>query len=105
MKRLLLHAILLQFVKAVRSGDFQYIVFLTVLSPWMFSLNHYNYARWLPIHIRTMFTLKEMFFQHSCKESLQCKEQPEIFKNWAGPQSRTTKWKNERCWWGNWING
>ena len=74
MIRLLLNAILLQFVKAVHSGDFQaYVSVLTVLSYWTFSINHYNYARWLPIHIRTMLNFKEMFSHHSWKESLQCR--------------------------------
>ena len=55
-----LQLILLQFVKEVRFGDFQaYITVLTILSTWMFSQKHYNYARWLPIHIRTMPNLKE----------------------------------------------
>ena len=30
---------------------------LSKLIPWMFSLNHTNYARWLPVHIRDMIAL------------------------------------------------
>ena len=29
------------------------------LAPWMFALNHYNYPRWLPVHIRDMELLRE----------------------------------------------
>ena len=25
-----------------------------MIVPWMFSLDHHNYARWLPVHIREM---------------------------------------------------
>ena len=27
--------------------------------PWFFALNHTNYARWLPVHIRDMILLEE----------------------------------------------
>lgn len=50
--------ILLEFVKSIRSGDFNlYVQSLRSITPWMFALNHHNYARWLPIHIRTMINL------------------------------------------------
>ena len=51
--------ILLHFVKAIRSADFNmYVNALQLIAPWMFSLDHYNYARWLPVHIYSMVTLR-----------------------------------------------
>ena len=35
-----------------------YINSITKLTPWFFSLNHTNYARWMPIHIRDMCSLQ-----------------------------------------------
>ncbi len=52
--------ILLQFVKAIRSADFDlYVNTLQLIAPWMFSLDHYNYARWLSVHIYSMVTLED----------------------------------------------
>ena len=51
--------ILLQFVKSIRSSDFNsYKDSLLLICPWMFLLDHHNYARWLPIHIRSMINLE-----------------------------------------------
>ena len=51
---------LLEFVKSLRVGDFDnYIKTLEFLTPWMFSLDHVHYARWLPVHIRDMRNFKE----------------------------------------------
>ena len=47
------------FVRSLRSGNFQmYINSISKLTPWFFSLNHTNYARWMPIHIRDMCSLQ-----------------------------------------------
>ena len=35
-----------------------YIESLKKLAPWMFALDHINYAHWLPIHLRDMLPLK-----------------------------------------------
>jgi len=32
-------------------------IFLKALTPWFFALDHYNYARWIPAHIRDMENL------------------------------------------------
>ena len=49
---------LLEFVRSIRSGDFNaYVEALLEIAPWMFALNHHNYTRWLPIHIRCMINL------------------------------------------------
>ena len=42
-----------QFIRAIREGNFPlYKKSLVSLVPWMFSLDHINYARWMSVHIR-----------------------------------------------------
>ena len=44
----------------IREGNFElYIESLSELAPWMFALDHTNYACWLPVHIRDMVLLKD----------------------------------------------
>ena len=51
----------LQLVKSLREGNFTlYIQIFGQLSPWMFALDHINYARRHPIHIRDMLSLKDI---------------------------------------------
>ena len=90
----------------MRSGDFQeYINVLTVLSAWVLFLNHCNYARCFPIRVRTMLNSKEDVQSVSIERKVySAEDQPKILKNRAGLQSRTTKWQNQRCWCGNWMN-
>ena len=48
----------LQLVRSLREANFKhYIESLGQLSPWMFSLDHITYARWLSVHVRDMCTL------------------------------------------------
>ncbi len=48
------------FVCSIREGNFSlYVESLTKIAPWMFAMNHTNYARWLPVHIRDITTLSE----------------------------------------------
>ena len=55
-----LEIILLTFVKSVREGSFDlYKKSLKNMVPYFFSMNHPQYARWLPIHIRDMETLED----------------------------------------------
>ena len=52
--------LLLKFVSSVRTGDFNlYKQTIHLMCPWYFALNHQNYARWLPIHLRDMEELQE----------------------------------------------
>ena len=45
-------------VRSFRQSDFKlYIFALMAITPWMFSLDRTNYARWLPVHIRDMAEL------------------------------------------------
>ena len=54
-----LEVILLSFVRSLRQGNFElYIESLKKLAPWMFALDHINYARWLPVHLRDVLLLK-----------------------------------------------
>lgn len=51
---------ILIFVKAHRENNFQlYVEVLEFLAPRFFALNHTNYSRWLPVHIRDMKSLPE----------------------------------------------
>ena len=53
-----LQRLCLQFVRALREGNFDlYVQTLTKIAPWMFALDHTNYSRWLPVHIRDMCEL------------------------------------------------
>ena len=46
------------FVRAHREQNFPlYVESLKALVPWFFALDHQNYARWIPVHIRDMESL------------------------------------------------
>ncbi len=48
------------FVRSLREADFKlYTESLGQIVSWFFALNHTNYARWIPIHLRDMVTLAE----------------------------------------------
>ena len=56
-----LELLLLEFLKSLRSGNSQYYIkTLKQITPWMFNLDHHNYARWLPVHLTQMIDLEEM---------------------------------------------
>ena len=47
-----LECLMLMFVRSLRSGNFEmFVEVLDQFLPRMFSLNHANYARWLPVYI------------------------------------------------------
>ena len=70
--------VLLEFVRSIRSGKFGlYIDSLKLIVPCMFSLDHHNYTRLLPVHISEMDRLHK---NH-------CRKRTTNFKNWLGPQS------------------
>ena len=49
---------LLLFVRSLRQGNFKlYIEAFISLVPWFFALDHTNYSRWIPVHIRDMLSL------------------------------------------------
>ncbi|KAK3703668.1 hypothetical protein QZH41_011790 [Actinostola sp. cb2023] len=55
-----LELLLLTFLRSLRQANFTlYIEALSKMMPWFFALNHTNYARWLPVHLRDMYSLKQ----------------------------------------------
>ena len=53
-------------VRSLRISDYQmYIDSLVEIASWFFAMNHTNYARWLPVHIRD---LKQLGAQHPAVE-------------------------------------
>ena len=56
-----LELLLCQFVKSLRSGNFDlYVEAIKKMMPWVFALDHGNYARWMPVHLRDMLNLKSI---------------------------------------------
>ncbi|VDI61335.1 Hypothetical predicted protein [Mytilus galloprovincialis] len=52
---------ILMFIRSLREGNFQlYKDSIALLIPWFFALDHPNYARWLPIHLRDMMVLHDV---------------------------------------------
>ena len=55
-----LELLLLVFIRSLRQANFKlYIDTLHKMLPWFFALNHTNYARWLPVHLRDMSALQQ----------------------------------------------
>ncbi len=53
------------FIRTHRTRNFKlFVETLEALVPWFFALDHINYARWIPVHIRDMKSLP-----HSISES------------------------------------
>ena len=51
--------LLLRFVRSIRTGDlFLYEKSWDEIVGWAFILDHYNYARWLPVHVRDMMNVR-----------------------------------------------
>ena len=59
----------LLFLRSIRSNFLLYSIAMQKILPWMFSLNHIHYARWLTIHQFDMDALSksnpEIFFEFS----------------------------------------
>ena len=68
----------LLFLRAVREGDFLlYTASTEKLLPWIFSLNHIHYARWLTVHHYDMEMLSRTnpdAFNESCNGSFTVKQ-------------------------------
>lgn len=46
------------FVRSIRESNFPlYISTLSKLVPWFFALDHSNYSRWVPVHLRDMMSI------------------------------------------------
>ena len=52
------------FVRAHRQRKFSlYVESLKGIAPWFFALDHHNYARWIPVHIRDMECLPSSVYE------------------------------------------
>ena len=52
------------FVRAHREKNFYlYVETLKAIVPWFFAFDHYNYARWIPVHIRDMESLPQSVYE------------------------------------------
>ena len=48
-------------MRSIRTSDFQlYVQSLTKLVSWFFSLDHFNYSRWISVHLRDMMLLSHV---------------------------------------------
>ncbi|XP_044175497.1 uncharacterized protein LOC122958628 [Acropora millepora] len=51
---------LLRLIRSFREGNFKlYIESIKEMLPWVFALDHQNYARWLSVHLRDMLELSQ----------------------------------------------
>ena len=51
--------LLLRFVRSIRTGDlFLYEKSCDEIADWAFIIDHYNYARWLPVHVRDTMNVR-----------------------------------------------
>ena len=56
-----LEGLLLVFVWSIRQGNLpEFLSALENICPWMFALDHVNYARWLPIFVHSLWKLPEL---------------------------------------------
>ena len=77
---------ILIFVRSLREGNFlMYKEACTALAPWFLSLNHTNYARWLPVDIRDMISLEKEIpsYLDSCQRQLNSKQSESRFQHKA----------------------
>ena len=105
--------LILVFVRAHREKNFPlYVEVLEELTPLFFALDHVNYSRWMPVHIRDMKSLpdpiKDEFENHSHwvlskamnTFSVGLTENPVAFRRWmlSGPEmARLLKQFEEEC--------
>ena len=55
-----LELLMCRLIRSLREGDFLlYVQVCDELCPWFHAMDHTNYARWLPVHVRDMVQLSE----------------------------------------------
>ena len=55
-----LELLICRFIRSLREGDFPlYVQVCDELCYWLHVMNHTNYARWLPVHVRDMVQLPQ----------------------------------------------
>jgi len=81
----------LVFIKSIRTGDFHlYIHSLTKIVHWCFALDHYNYSRWISVHLRDMVSLSQMhphIYTEFIKGHFTVKKTSHVFSNIAIDQA------------------
>ena len=61
-----LELLFLQFLRAQRQQQvLPYLKSLGKLIPWMFALDHYDYARWMTVHVKICLPLRQLSY-HPC---------------------------------------
>ena len=82
----------LVFVRSLQEANFtMYVDTLAELAPWFHALDHTNYARWKPVHLRDMVELPkkhQIFIGSSAMATSQCKRPSECF--WPSPLTKHT---------------
>ena len=54
-----LKLLFLQFFRSQREQSYAaYVESLGNITPWMFALDHYHYARWMTVHVRDLLALE-----------------------------------------------
>ena len=88
--------LLLRFVRSIRTEDlFLYEKSLAEIADWVFILDHYNYARWLPGNVRDMMNVRvkhlalyrqfaDGFFHH-------CQNAKPFRNDWIRPNPRAAE--------------
>ena len=83
--------LVLSFIRSLRESDFElYKETLSSLIPYFFGLDHVNYSRWLPIHLRDMVSLES---KHSsinrefAKGNFTIRKSTTVFSNMAIDQA------------------
>ena len=104
-----LEILILEIVRATREGNFNsYVASITALMPWMFALDHVNYARWLSVHVRDMATLykshpsvyqkltSRAFAVQKSKKCVLCNRQRRRWRRWTYRKSECVTTLDDR---------
>ena len=77
--------ILFMLIKSIHTSDFDLFVRgLSDIIPWMFSPDHINYSRWLPVFLHDMKYIpstKPEVFNQLAKVSFTAKKSPRVLSN------------------------
>ena len=97
----------LVFVRSIRTANFQlYVQSLTKLVPWFFSLDHFNYSRWISVHLRDMVTLAHLhpniYTEFVMGNLTVRKTDHSSYQHCYRSSTRTKQCCCEKRWWCNW---
>ena len=93
------------FVRSLREADFNmYLDALTELTAWFCALDHTNYARWIPVHLRDMAELANTH-PDICREfnagHFTVQKTSRVFS----PSTRAEQCLHQGRWWSSWPHG